>query len=103
MNPGKTKSNITLMLILLAALSNFWINSNAESYNYTCTGTADQDGINAAISNASQGETINIGPGNCVFTGPVTLARGIKIIGAGPTATIITGSSTPYFLSSQVR
>jgi hypothetical protein len=77
--------------ISIGSVSNVWgAIINAKS----CTETD----ILAAIASASNGDRVNVPPGNCTWTTKVDISKEIAIVGSGIGATNITmGNTTAYF------
>ncbi|GAA3290685.1 hypothetical protein Dvina_19145 [Dactylosporangium vinaceum] len=70
-----------------------------EGANYVCTGTNDQDKINAAIAEAATGDAsgnsrgalnaVELSGGQFYCSGSILLRSGIDVQGAGPFATVL--------------
>ncbi len=88
------------ILLLIFFLSSFLLWQNAQA---ACTGesptwssTADYDSVKTCVDNASVGDTINVAAGTPpTWTQTLTINKGIYLIGAGSTNTIITTTAHP--------
>ena len=76
-----------------------WGNANAactgSSPTWTCSADSTSAQINSCISSASVGDTINVGSGTGTWNTTVAIDKGINLIGAGATNTIITTTAHP--------
>ena len=69
-----------------------------------CTGSSpnwssslDASSVQTCIANASPGDIITLASGTATWTSGVTINKGVTVVGAGPTSTVITTSGTTLF------
>jgi len=69
-------------------------NSWADTYS---AASCSQSDVQAAINASSEGDTVSVSSGNCTWSSPVSVMKGITLQGAGPTSTVITISGSNAF------
>jgi len=69
-----------------------WASCTGSGMTWTCTANSTAAQINTAIGSASEGATITFGAGSGSWSSTVTITKGIHLIGAGSSSTIITSS-----------
>ena len=60
----------------------------------TWTSTVDYGSLSSCVSQAKSRDTINVSAGTATYSSTLLVTKGISIIGAGPTSTIINGNNT---------
>jgi len=67
-----------------------------SSPTWTCT--PDYASVSSCVSKASVGDTINVSAGSVTWNSGLTITKGVKLIGAGASNTIITGGASGAFI-----
>jgi len=66
----------------------------------TWTSTVERSSVASCVTQAQAGDTINVLAGNETWSTPITVNKGIRIIGAGPGLTVITRGGSSIFVIS---
>jgi len=92
---------VSSMKRILFALLNFCV---AGSTWAACTGSSptwnsslDYTSLNACVSAASSGDTINVASGSATYSSTINITKPLKIIGAGDTTSVINASGVVVF------
>ena len=76
-----------LVFLSLFTTGNLWAAT-------TSAPSCSQSNVNAAVANASDGDTVLIPAGNCTWSSPLTITnKSISIIGSGESSTFLTNAS----------
>ena len=59
--------------------------------------SCSQSNVQTAINASVRGDTVSVPSGNCTWSNPISVTKGIHIQGAGATSTVITGNTSRFF------